>query len=176
MENKYVIGNVGRLHFQKNQKFAIDVFNEYHKDNPDSVLVLVGQGEDEDDLKKQVASYGLKESVLFTGVQKDIQEWLSCFDLFLFPSRFEGLSMVALEAQANGLPVLASQKAIPDGIKMYDHCVSLSLEEPAIGWSERLGEMKCLERVPFSQARHAFEEQGYDISVEIKKLERMLDG
>ena len=85
---KYVIGNVGRLHFQKNHPFMIDVFASYHKDHPDSVLVLVGQGEDEIMLKEKVQSLQIEKSVFFVGIQKDIQAWLSSFDLFLFHNAF----------------------------------------------------------------------------------------
>ena len=174
LENKYVIGNVGRLHFQKNQEFAIEVFKEYHKDNPESVLVLVGQGEDEGKLRRIVKDYKIEENVLFAGVQKDIQAWLSCFDFFLFPSRFEGLGIAALEAQVSGLPVLASNKVIPNEVKMNDNFVFFDLETGIKSWSSKIDEMRMQSRLDYEIVKSVFICNGYDIETEVKKLERLL--
>ena len=174
LEEKYVIGNVGRLHFQKNQAFIIDVFRLFHEENADSVLVLVGQGEDECELKKKVASYGLEDSVFFAGVQRDIQAWMSCFDLFLFPSRFEGLSIAALEAQANGVPVLASKGVIPVEVKMNDNFVFFDLEQGQKTWAKEIGSMRKMERESYDAVKKNFIEKGYDIKREAKKLEELL--
>lgn len=173
-EDKYVIGNVGRLHFQKNQSFMLDIFKNYHEKNSDSVLVLVGQGEDEEQLKTKTKILGLEKSVFFAGVQKDIQAWLSCFDLFLFPSKFEGLSIAALEAQANGLPVLASYGVIPEEVKMNNNFHFLELDKGAEAWSAEIKKMIKDQRVSSDQVRQCFIRKGYDIETEAKKLERLL--
>ncbi len=174
LQDKFVIGNVGRLHFQKNQEFAIEVFKLYHKENPQSCLVLVGQGEDEEKLRNKVKEYGLTDSVLFPGIQKDIQGWLSCFDLFLFPSRFEGLSVVAMEAQANGIPVLASKGVIPEEVKMNDNFEFLDLNEGAKAWSEKLSTMASWQRPEYEAVKEIFVKNGYDIGTEASKLEKLL--
>lgn len=174
LENKYVIGNVGRLHFQKNQEFAIEVFNEYHKGNPDSVLVLVGQGEDEEKLKVKVKEYRLADSVIFTGVQKDIQGWLSSFDIFLFPSLFEGLSVVALEAQANGIPILASRGVVPEEVKMSNNLVFFDLLEGNKAWADKIVMMREFKRLDYYSINQSFISTGYDIKTEVRKLERLL--
>ena len=173
-QEKYVIGNVGRLHFQKNQSFMIDVFQKYHQNHPESVLVLVGQGEDEDMLKTKVDHYNLKDSVLFAGVQKDIQGWLSCFDLFLFPSVFEGLSVVALEAQANGVPTLASEGVIPEAVKMCDNFLFLDLNKGADEWSNALSSDELSSRESFEEIMKKFTEKGFNIKTEAAKLQKML--
>ena len=174
LEGKYVIGNVGRLHFQKNQAFAIEVFNCFYKKHPDSKLVLVGQGEDENKLKEIVKMYGLEEVVIFAGIQKDIQGWLSSFDLFLFPSKFEGLSIAALEAQANGLPVLASKKVIPEEVKMNDNFIFFNLDKGAKKWSEQVEKMKNYVRPGFARIKKTFQDKGYDIEQEAKRLQEYL--
>ena len=176
LENKYVIGNVGRLHFQKNQEFAIEVFNEYHKDYPDSVLVLVGQGEDEGKLKKQVEEHALDDSVIFTGVQKDIQGWLSSFDLFLFPSKFEGLGIAALEAQVNSLPVIASKGVIPEEVKMNDNFEFFDLDAGVQAWGYKIDKLRIKDRLDYEIVKSNFVSNGYDIETEAKKLERLLVG
>ena len=137
-QDKQIIGNIGRLHFQKNQAFAVEVFSAYHRTDPGSVLVLVGQGEEERSLRNEAERLGLSGCVVFAGVQDSIQDWLSAFDLFLFPSRFEGMSVALIEAQANGVPVLASTEAMEEAHRFNDNVVRLPLEEPAQKWAEMI--------------------------------------
>ena len=172
--DKFVIGNVGRLHFQKNQKFIIDIFQDFHAGHPDSVLVLVGHGEDETALKEQAKNCGLTDSVFFAGVQSDIQAWLSAFDFFLFPSKFEGLGIAALEAEANGLPVLASERVIPAEVKMNENLVFFPLDAGAEAWAARIAEMQGLGRLKYVDAKNAILDHGYDIETEVRKLENAL--
>lgn len=174
LENQYVIGNIGRLHFQKNQTFCLDIFAEYQKTNPKSTLVLVGQGEDEQQLKAKANELGIKDKVLFAGVQKDIQAWLSSFDLFLFPSLFEGLSVVALEAQANCIPALASEGVIPAEVKMCDGFNFLELNKGAEEWSKSIIEMSGKTREEYEIVKKNFVMHGYDIETEVHKLEDLL--
>lgn len=173
-ENKYVIGNVGRLHFEKNQRFSLDVFKHYHTEYPNSVLVFVGQGEDEPMLREKADALGLADSVVFAGVQHDMQAWLSSFDLFLFPSRFEGLSISAMEAQANGVPVLASKGVIPDEVRINENFVFFDLDGGAEAWSHKIEEMTHLDRESFTVIKHHFQEKGFDIQTEAGKLEELL--
>jgi len=173
IENKYVIGNIGRLHFQKNQAFAIDVFNEYHKKNSDSVLVLVGQGEDEGKLKNQVNNLGLRDFVIFAGVQKDIQGWLSAFDLFLFPSKFEGLSVVAMEAQANGVPIYGSKGVIPAEVVVNDNFITLELNIGVTKWAEIMLS-RLNKRTPYNIARCKLINRGFEIKLAAQELNALL--
>lgn len=173
-QNKFIIGNIGRLHFQKNQSFAIDVFCDYHKKSANSMLVLIGQGEDEHVLKKKVIECGIDKDVYFGGIQKDIQGWLSAFDLFLFPSKFEGLSIAALEAQANGLPVLASKGVIPKEVMMNTNFEFFDLERGVSDWSAKIMQMKKRGRLDSDDIHYRFTEKGYNIKTEVSKLERLL--
>ncbi len=173
-QNKYIIGNIGRLHFQKNQSFAIDVFEEYHKQNTNSLLILIGQGEDEQELKKQAKERGIESDVYFAGVQEDIQGWLSTFDLFLFPSKFEGLSIAALEAQANGLPVIASKGVIPEEVRMNTNFEFFDLHKEVSDWSDKIKQMQEYGRMDCELIQYQFTEKGYNIKTEVSKLERLL--
>ena len=114
----------------------IDVFKEYNSQYPDRLLVLAGQCEDEQILKERVVKEGLAERVLFMGVQKYIQGWLSSFDLFLFTSLFEGLSVAPLEAPANGSPILASEQVVPTEVMINDNFTLMGLEKSAIEWAK----------------------------------------
>lgn len=113
-ENTLVMGNVGRLCYQKNQDFLLDVFSAVHKARPDSRLLLVGRGDDRPALEKKARSLGLENAVCFYGVTDQVEQLFWAMDLFLFPSRFEGLGIVAVEAQASGLPVLCSTQVPPE--------------------------------------------------------------
>lgn len=93
-EENYIIGNIGRLHFQKNQMFILDIFEKLIKKEPKVRLILIGDGEDRTKLEKEIDKKKLNKYVYMAGIQKDICGWLSTFDLFLFPSKFEGLSMI----------------------------------------------------------------------------------
>ena len=173
-EEKFVIGNIGRLHFQKNQTSCLDIFSQYIKKNPDSVMVFVGQGEDEQKLKTKTKELGIDDKVFFVGVQKDIQAWLSCFDLFLFPSLFEGLSVVALEAQANGITVLAADKVIPEDIKINDNFMFFGLDNNAYAWSDKLESLKDMERAESIIIHEGFLNKGFDINIEAQKLQALM--
>lgn len=108
LEDKFVVGHVGRFNQQKNHGFLIDVFQELHHRNPRARLVLVGKGELEEAVRQKVCALGLEEYVIFTGVRQDIPQLLSAFDVFLFPSLYEGMPNTVIEAQATGLPCVIS--------------------------------------------------------------------
>lgn len=106
--DKFVIGFTGRLSNQKNLFYLLDIFSEYHKIDPDSVLVITGEGELETELREYALSLDVAKATVFTGYSNDIQEILSSMDCFVLPSFFEGLSVSLVEAQCNGLPCIVS--------------------------------------------------------------------
>ena len=127
LKNKFVIGHVGRMDNAKNQLFLIDVFYEYQKSNKNAILILVGDGELKDAIISKISSLKIEDKVLLFGVRSNINEIYSMFDLFLFPSLFEGLGIVLIEAQINGLTVVASNN-IPKSTRISDSIKYLSLE------------------------------------------------
>lgn len=170
-----LIGNVGRLHFQKNQSFAIDVFKEYLDLEPNAKLVFVGQGEDEQMLKNKVEKYNLVDKVIFTGVRYDVRALLSAFDVYLFPSVFEGLGIAALEAEANGMPVIASADVIPEDVHINDNFCFFSLENSAKEWANKLLEMhKTYDRISYNEVLQRFMKKNYEIKNEAAKLQSLL--
>ena len=174
-DQTFVVGNIGRLHFQKNQRFLLDIMEEYDRQDPHWLLVLVGQGEDEKKLREICREKKLENKVVFAGVQTDIQAWLSGFDLFAFPSLFEGLGIAAIEAQANGLPVIASAEVIPREAKISDEFIFMSLDQPPRQWAEKIGEMRnTTGRKESEKALEEVRQKGYDILSEARKLEKRL--
>ena len=103
LNDKFVIGHIGRFNKQKNHEFIIDIFNELHKLNSNSRLVLVGTGELEEKIKEKVNRYSLNDFVIFYGLCDKVHEILQSFDVFLFPSLYEGLPVTMVEAQAKWL-------------------------------------------------------------------------
>lgn len=108
LEDKIVVGHIGRFSKQKNHKFLIDVFYEFYKQNKNTALLLIGDGELKTEIKNQVDVLGLSNYVIFLGVRQDISELFMSMDIFLFPSLYEGMPNVVIEAQATGLPCVIS--------------------------------------------------------------------
>ena len=108
IKDEIVIGHIGRMSYQKNHKYLIDVFAEILKKKNDSILLLIGVGEKLDDIKKYVEKLGLSEQVRFLGNRADVDELYQAMDVFVMPSLFEGLPVVGVEAQFSGLSCIFS--------------------------------------------------------------------
>lgn len=108
LEGKFVIGHVGRFERQKNHEFLVRVFAEVHKQMPESMLLLVGDGSLEASVKQSVRESGVEKSVTFLGQRTEVADLLQVMDTFLLPSRYEGLGIVLYEAQVSGLKCYAS--------------------------------------------------------------------
>lgn len=119
-EDAFVLGHVGRFFPQKNHGFLIDVFAAFCKVQPNSKLLLLGDGPLQNEIKDKVISLGLADKVVFAGLQKDSAPFYSAMDVFCFPSLWEGLPLTLVEAQYNGLTVFAS-KGITAEIKLSDN-------------------------------------------------------
>ena len=106
----FIFLHAGRFEEQKNHEYLVDIFKDYHSDNPNSKLVLVGRGPLEGEVRNKVLDEGLEESVYFLGVRADMSSLYSAADIFLFPSLFEGLPVVLVEAQASSLACMVSER------------------------------------------------------------------
>lgn len=133
--DKLVIGHIGRFHTQKNHEFLIDIFKELHDRNKNSVLMLVGDGELRKSVEKKVSDLGLTDSVIFTGVRSDIPELLQMMDVFVFPSLYEGLGIVTIEAQAAGVQCIVAD-TVPDEVFITDLIKKVSLRKSAKAWAD----------------------------------------
>lgn len=134
LEGKFVIGHAGRFSAQKNHDFLIEIFYEISQNNENAVLLLVGTGEKQQEIIQKVKTLGIEEKVLFLGTRTDVPELLSAMDILLFPSFFEGMPNVVIEAQAAGLPCVISdsitrEAAITELVKY------ISLEKNATEWA-----------------------------------------
>lgn len=169
IENKIVIGHIGRFNAQKNHEFLIDIFNEIHKKKLNSILVLVGQGDLENKIKEKVNRLKLENNVLFLGVREDIPDLLCAFDFFLFPSFYEGMPNTVIEAQTTGLPCLISD-SITQEAKITDKVNYASLNETALIWSNKC--LNLLSQNSFNRKEYSIimKNKGYEMSDCVKKF------
>lgn len=160
----FVIGNVGRLHTQKNQTFLINVFQKVYNKNNASKLLIVGQGKEEKSLKEQVNQLNLQNSVIFTGARNDVPNLMQAIDCFALPSLYEGLPVVGIEAQASGVKCLFSD-AVPSNIQYSNSVKFLPLDEDV--WiKEIFSETKTKRETCYSA--------NFDIKIQAKKVEKYL--
>ena len=131
-----LIGHVGRFTQQKNHDFLIDIFNEIHKINQNTKLLLIGTGIKENDIKEKVKNLNLQNSVIFEGFKTNVAEYMFAMDIFLFPSKFEGLGLVLIEAQATGLPCYTSKDVVPTEAKVSNLLEFISLNDSAKKWAD----------------------------------------
>jgi len=172
IDDKLIIGHIGRFSYQKNHAFLIDIFYEISKTHPDCVLMLVGNGELEKDIKHKINNYGLDEKVIFAGIRSDIAHILMAMDVLIFPSFFEGMPNVVIEAQATGLPCLISDKITKEanitGLVNY-----LSIKDnPSIWANKAISLAKNTDRN--INYKKSFQKNGYDINLEIEKFIKLI--
>ena len=109
IKDELVMGHVGRFVKVKNHDFLIDVFAVVVKEKPDAKLILIGEGPLEHEIEAKVTRLSLEHNVLFLGVRSDVADLYNVMDIFVLPSFYEGLPVVGVEAQANGLKCLFSE-------------------------------------------------------------------
>ena len=124
LDECHVIGHIGRLSNEKNHDFLLEVFSKIKKKCSDAVLLIVGEGDMHTQIENRIAELGLADSVKMLGARRDIPALLSAMDLFLFPSLVEGFGIVALEAQASGLPIITST-AVPKDARISENAYAL---------------------------------------------------
>lgn len=166
-----VIGHVGRFAEQKNHEFIIDIFTELHKKNNKYKLLLIGDGELKKSIENKVNKAGLTDSVIFTGNINNVQDYMQTMDLFVLPSRYEGLPIVGIEAQACGLPCVFSS-SITEELKVTENAEFVSLDDKD-KWIETIGKMIL---IPKSDNARQIREAGYDIKETAEKLKEIYLG
>ena len=168
IKNEKVIINVGRLNFQKNQIYILKLAKKI-----DAKFFLIGVGEDKEKLEKLIKEEKLEEKVYLLGEQKDIPEILSGGDLFLFPSVFEGSPVALYEAEANGIPTVASKESYTEKRKLNESIKTISLKEPRAKWENEINTIlkQKVNRDKNSKDNIAnLKKSGFDIKTEAIKL------
>lgn len=169
IENKFVIGTVARFSPQKNHEFLIDIFKEVASKRKDAILMLVGDAAGFQDrlkmIKQKVHAYHLDDKVLFLGMRKDTNKLYQAMDCHVLPSKFEGLSITAIEAQAAGLTCVCSDVFSAE-THITDTYYTFSLSKSPQKWGDFI-----LEHIEKRVNRKLdLINAGYDINTEIKKI------
>lgn len=133
--NNFVIGHVGRFHRTKNHLFLMDVFEKILHRKSNAILLLVGSGPLEKEIKKKVQDKQLMDHVIFLGNSKDVNIILQAMEVFILPSFFEGLGIVAIEAQAAGIPTVCSE-GLPPEANISPLYRQLSLDKGSDKWAD----------------------------------------
>ena len=165
----FVIGHVGRYIYIKNQKFLIDVFEEILKVKKNSRLILIGNGPDEEKLKIKVNKLKINDKVVFLKNRSDVNELYQVMDCFVMPSLFEGVPLVAIEAQTNGLACILSDNISSETL-VSDNVYFLNNNLGAIKWAN------IILNLDINRNQNAIKNvrnHGYDVKVESKKLQKM---
>lgn len=135
-EEDFIVGHIGRFMKQKNHEFLVKIFAEVVKREPRARLVLVGDGELREKVLRQVEKLGLAGRVSFVGTVANPEDYYMAFDAFVLPSRYEGLPVVGVEAQATGLPCFFSEKVTRE-VLLTPGAKMLPLDSPA-RWAEEI--------------------------------------
>ena len=169
-----MVGQVSRLYEkQKNQSFCVKVFSELVKKEPNSRLVFIGRG-DTTFLTNLAKEYNVEDKVIFTGLKSNVGEMLNLLDVFFFPSNFEGLPIVLVEAQANGLPVVTASH-LPDARILENYDNSLSLKDEFSIWADKILSVRNSRKLENEYIYNKISEHGYEIESATRELERLFN-
>lgn len=166
LQNNFVIGNVGRMVYPKNQEFLIDVFAQVKKNICNAKLVIIGDGELREKLEQKVKDYCLEKDILFLGKREDVNCWYQAMDVFCLPSRFEGFPISMIEASASGLYCIGSD-LITTEVEKIGSISLISLENQV--WIENI-----LDKIEKKRINNLeiLKSQGFIIEEQIKKIEK----
>ena len=167
VEDRRVIGHVGRFQYPKNHEFLIELFRAYARTDDKAVLMLVGDGENRMNIEKVVGEYGLSDKVFFLGSRNDVNKILQMFDLFILPSRYEGFPVTMVEAQASSLPCIVSD-TVTHSVDISGKVRFCKLSDSMEVWINNIREMLTCERdlAGVDKVRNA----GYDMKDIINNL------
>lgn len=168
-ENTYLIGHVGRFSNQKNHKFIIKLTEKLSQTNLDFKIILIGEGELEEKIRRQINKKKLDKYFIFTGNISNVNIYYQALDLFILPSKYEGLPLVGIEAQASGTKCLFSEK-ITKEVKITDLVTFLPLNINI--WKDRILK-ECKNITAKKDMTKKIKKAGYDIKTETKKLEEL---
>lgn len=157
-DNEVLLGHVGYFNYQKNQAFLVDLLRYLPVNYK---LVLIGNGSEYQDVKNKAKSIGIDKKIIFTNAINNVQDYLNAIDVFLLPSKFEGQPFVIIEALANGLPCVISDKVSKEiDVSNNSYFVSLEIQQ----WNKKIQEIEKVNRKKQSLNNQEYLKQsGYDI-------------
>ena len=169
-DDTLVLGHVGRFSTEKNQAFLLDVLKYYLDCKPKEKikLFLLGEGEEKEKVLQKAKTLGLTDLIICPDEYDKVREYLQLYDVFVFPSLYEGLPLVALEAQTSGLPIVAST-GVPEIINITGRVRFASLNDPD-AWCKAIDELRILQR---KDSGAVIRKAGFDIRYTAKEVEKL---
>lgn len=168
-DEDFVVGNIGRLAWQKNQEYLIKIFSHILLINNNARLLIIGDGPLKQHLVNAAEEYGVLKKVNFLSNRENIEDYYQAMDVFAFPSNYEGLGIVAVEAQISGLPIIVS-KMVPSEAKISDNYISIPIEDDSVGlWTKSINRYANKD-IRKAEIRDEFLSL-YDIKIQVEKLE-----
>lgn len=157
-EDEFVVGNIGRMDVNKNHKFLIETFVQYLNYNKNSKLLIIGSGSLKKEILNLIDSFHIQDRVILLENRSDINMLLQAMDIFVFPSIFEGLGIVTIEAQAAGLITICSE-GVPQEAKVTELFKSFNLKNSPKNWAKEIQKYEKYDRKNFY---HIIKSKGYD--------------
>lgn len=168
IEDKFVVGHVGRFIEAKNHSYLIDVFKSVYEQKEEALLMLVGGGYLGEEIRRKIETLGLSDKVILTGVRSDINRLLQAMDCFVFPSLYEGLPVTVIEAQAAGLPCFISD-TITEEVSITDLVERLPKNITPDYWSNKI--LEKASSCNREDMKQKIIDADYDIATTVKWLE-----
>lgn len=171
LEDKFVVGHIGRLTAQKNTLFIVDIFNEILEKKDNAILLIIGDGDLKEEMLSKIKEYGIEDKVLYLGRREDIKQFYNAMDCFLLPSLYEGLPVVGVEAECCGLPMFFSTEIPVESSPCDDIGTFISLEKSVSEWAKIVLTITStnIERTDRSEL---IKLKGFDSKTEASKLNK----
>lgn len=166
VKDSFVVGHVGRFDYSKNHSFLLDIFAEICKMQPNSRLLMVGEGNGMEEARRKAQELGLSDKTIFAGLQKNVKDYFQAMDCFVFPSFYEGLPGSVLEAQATGLGCIISD-AITREVGVTERVEFVSLEKSAAYWAQKALDCAKVKRRSMGEE---LKEKGYDVAAQVEQV------
>lgn len=164
--NKKVYGHIANFIESKNHGYLLRIFQELSELDKEAVFFCLGEGESRPEIEEEIKRLKLQDKVILTGIRKDVEDFMSCFDVLIFPSVFEGLPLTLIEAQAAGLPCLISDTITKEVVVTEGLVEYLSIQEEPVKWAEKVVTM--LSKEPKEKTRrcqlYSIKDAGYDMN------------
>lgn len=168
LSNKFVIGHVGRMEDQKDHKYLIEIFNEIHEQDPNSILLLIGNGSLKNQILNQINELNLNDSIILLGNRKNVNELMQAMDVFVFPSKYEGLGIVLIEAQVSGLKCITSTN-VPEEVNVSKKVIFLDKNDKN-KWINTILNLRGSLR---DNNEELIYNSGYSMKTNVKKIEKI---
>lgn len=166
LDDAFVVGHVGGFNYQKNHEYLVEIFLKLLEKEQKARLLLIGEGPTKSFIEEKVLRLGLKDKVFFLGSRNDVNVLMQGMDVFVLPSRFEGLPVVGIEASIAGLPCVFSDN-ISEEVKITDNCKFCSIDEKPEVWADLILSFK---NIPRQSIKITNQNYCFDLKKQAKQL------